>query len=116
MNLTREQYADLIKRHPNLLGRLPHSKREQAQVQYPLGSSSPGSKTSANRMEKYHVVIISLRTRTIDDDNLVAGAKALRDAIAGYLGQDDADISWEYHQEVTKGQEGTIVKISTTHP
>jgi hypothetical protein len=115
MNLTREQYADLIKRHPNLLGRLPNTQRKQAPLPA-LDSPSPRCQTSANRLEKYHVVIISLRSRTIDDDNLVAGAKALRDAIAGYLGQDDADISWEYHQEVTKGQEGTIVKISTTHP
>lgn len=60
------------------------------------------------------VGIISFRGREIDDDNLVAGAKPLRDAIAETLQTDDGDkrIRWEYSQVETRGNEETIVKFS----
>ena len=59
------------------------------------------------------VHLLSLRRRIIDDDNLVAGHKGLRDAIARSLGLDDGDprIRWEYSQGETRGEQGTIVRI-----
>lgn len=62
------------------------------------------------------VRIISCRHHALDGDNLIAGAKSLRDVIAVSLAVDDADprITWEYHQIKTQGPEGTIVSISTT--
>lgn len=113
MNLTREQYEALIRRRPHLagVGQLPNPIGKQTALPA-LDNPTPRGETSAGGGERFHVTLISLRRRLLDDDNLVAGAKAIRDALAKHLGQDDADISWEYHQEVTKGQEGTIVKIS----
>lgn len=49
----------------------------------------------------------------MDDDNIVAGCKELRDAIAAALGRTgDADrdgLIWEYRQE--QGQPGTRVEF-----
>lgn len=59
------------------------------------------------------VSIVVLQRRTMDGDNLQAAIKPLRDAIAASLECDDADkfISWEYSQQLTSGEQGTIVKI-----
>lgn len=60
------------------------------------------------------VSIISCRQRLLDSDNLVAGAKQLRDVIAEILGCDDAEgsgIEWYYHQIASKGEQGVIVRI-----
>jgi len=66
----------------------------------------------------YCVTIVSFRHKELDDDNLIAGAKSLRDAIATSLGVDDRDkrLSWEYHQVITRGAEGTLVNVSTVKP
>lgn len=63
----------------------------------------------------YCVTIVSFRRKPVDDDNLITGAKPLRDAIATSLGIDDADrrFLWEYGQVITRGAEGTLVNIST---
>jgi hypothetical protein len=60
------------------------------------------------------VTIIRLGYKEFDDDNLSAGCKPLRDAIAATLGVDDGDkrIWWRYAQAlITDGRTGTIVKI-----
>lgn len=59
------------------------------------------------------VSLIACRKRVADDDNLVAGCKPLRDAIARSVGIDDGDkrLRWEYGQIVGTGPEGVIVKI-----
>lgn len=61
------------------------------------------------------VTIISCRNAEIDSDNLVFGAKPIRDAVAKSLGVDDRDrrIKWEYRQCIGEGPEGTLVKINT---
>jgi hypothetical protein len=69
------------------------------------------------RKKRPRVIILSLRVRAITDhDNLVGGAKHLRDAIAAEMGLDDADseIEWIYTQAVVpkKRDEGTIVRIT----
>ena len=47
------------------------------------------------------VRITRVGPRRLDDDNLARSAKAVRDAVAGWLGCDDADprVSWVYAQE-----------------
>lgn len=60
--------------------------------------------------------IISLSVqgrRRMDDDNLVASLKPLRDAIARSLGIDDGDsrVVWQYSQTETRGQQGVIVSL-----
>lgn len=60
------------------------------------------------------VTITSYRHRELDEDNLIAGCKPLRDAIASSLALDDADkrLQFEYRQVVTTGTTGTHVVIS----
>jgi hypothetical protein len=60
------------------------------------------------------VTIIRVGYREVDDDSIVPGFKALRDAIAASLGVDDGDkrIRWRYSQaRIDDGRTGTIVKI-----
>lgn len=63
----------------------------------------------------YIITIVSYRHKQLDDDNIITGAKPLRDAIATSLGVDDADprIRWEVRQVITNGQPGTDVIISS---
>lgn len=60
------------------------------------------------------VTILACRNRLIDDDNLAAGFKPLRDAIAETLGIDDSDprVRWEPRQ-IESTKEETIVRIAT---
>jgi predicted Fe-S protein YdhL (DUF1289 family) len=81
-----------------------------------LDSQPPEQKESPRGLgqgRRWHVCIIVLRRRIIDGDNLAGGCKALRDTIARWLGCDDAErfIAWEYGQQRTEGQLGTVVKI-----
>jgi hypothetical protein len=60
------------------------------------------------------VVFVALIKRKLDDDNLIAALKPLRDAICTTIGIDDgSDIyKFYYEQQVTIGQEGVLVHIS----
>lgn len=61
------------------------------------------------------VTLVVHRRRLLPDhDNLVGGCKHLRDAIADWLGLDDADalVRWEYAQVPTQGPEGVAVAIA----
>ncbi len=63
---------------------------------------------------KVRVSIISVRHRLLDSDNVVAGAKQARDVIAEMLGCSDDEqsgIEWEYDQILTRGTEGTLLRI-----
>jgi hypothetical protein len=57
------------------------------------------------------VTIIAFRNRFLDDDNIGAGAKSLRDCVATSLGVDDGDkrIKWEYGFVQSAGREQTLV-------
>ena len=59
------------------------------------------------------VTLIALRRRLLDEDSAIFALKPLRDAIAASLGIDDADarIAWQYGQQITKGEQGVIVRI-----
>ena len=59
------------------------------------------------------VSIIALRRRLLDEDSAIFAAKPLRDAIAASLGLDDEDarIAWQYSQQITRGEQGVIVRI-----
>lgn len=60
------------------------------------------------------VSLVCFRSKLVDFDNLVAGCKPLRDAVAATLGLDDADprLEWEYHQIKTTGPNGVLVKVA----
>lgn len=115
---------EFIKKH------FPNASRAfyEANCRIPLGLESPerkpdpvqalvpGKKVQRSRKRSVVVcveIIAVLRKRT-DDDNIHAGAKALRDCIAASLGVDDGDkrIRWSYGTCQTSGREQTIVRIS----
>lgn len=54
--------------------------------------------------DRYYVLLERVGANRMDDDNLQAGFKTLRDATASYLGLDDADprIVWRYAQRVER--------------
>lgn len=102
------------------LGRLPAAVPEPApgcplEPQPPRRSSRPASVGARGRRPRPTVTLIVHRRRVLPDgDNLIAGCKHLRDAIAAWLGVDDADaqVAWEYAQIATRGIEGVAVSIS----
>lgn len=56
------------------------------------------------------VRLVRIAPRALDDDNNIAGFKALRDGIAKRLGVDDADprVRWEYGQERGRAKEYAV--------
>lgn len=105
-------------RNPHLfgVGRLPHPVAQPAApaLESALPKRQAGARGGRRGDRRPAVTIVSFRRRLISDqDNLVAGAKALRDAIARWLNVDDADrvVRWEYGQVQTAGEEGTVVRI-----
>ena len=85
------------------------------------GGSRPRPRKRARRaapatpLLRVHLVCFRRPGRQLDDDNLRAGAKAMRDAIAAWFGLDDGErwIAWEYSQHETRGREGLGVKLET---
>lgn len=66
---------------------------------------------------KRHVRIVAYRSRMLDDDNVVGGAKHLRDALVGccLLLDDNARwSSWEYVQRLRSHPENPMPKKSCT--
>lgn len=78
-----------------------------------LSPAARADSPQAGRPRRVVVSIISLRRRTLDDDNWIGGCKHLRDAIAASLGVDDGDnrIRWQYLQIKSAGRPATIVII-----
>ena len=107
--------ADCIRLNPHLpaaLGAVGQPKRQPHQR-----SQSQDSKLeSVPGCLGYRVTIISCRRKLVDaHDNLRTGLKPLVDRITSSLGfSDDADpkLVWEYGQIETRGEQGTIVKIT----
>ena len=78
------------------------------------GQPAPAHGLEAQGARRVVVSLVCFRRRLCDDDNLVAGCKHLRDAIAASLGLDDGDakLRWEYSQTRTDGPQGVAVRIS----
>ena len=98
-------------RHP--LARVPNPQPQQT-PRLLAEKQDEGKNNRPPRLARLRVVLTSFRPRILDHDNLVAGAKFLRDAIAKSLGRDDAEsagIQWVYQQTITKGPKGTLAQI-----
>lgn len=63
------------------------------------------------------VTLTRIAPRTLDGDNLQAGCKAARDAVALYLAVDDADprVEWRYGQE-KGGPKEYALRVSINAP
>lgn len=117
MKLTPAEYADLIKRRPQLapLGAVetaqpqPHARAALDRQPAPQARRSKGVAVGP----RIRVTLIAFRRRLQDSDNSIASMKPLRDLIAAWLGLDDADdcIAWEYGQQLTRGGEGVAVRV-----
>ena len=98
------------------VGGLRAAQPEPADARALDGAHAPQQGGAAQVGDRLRVAIVVFRRRLVDDDNLVGGCKYLRDAIAASLRRDDAAIDWEYHQVVTKGKTGTVVRIQQERP
>lgn len=116
--LNKNNVSETVRRlNPGLFGvdGLQNSKPKHTPKRRcaPKNTTKKGGKKS---MGKCMVTITSFRQKPIPDrDNLIGGAKSLRDAIAKSIGLDDADkfIEWKYYQTKVekRSEEGTLVKI-----
>lgn len=98
---------------PSGLGGLEDPKRKQNPLQALAGSVPAQQRGKIQMARRFAVCIVSFRQHFLDSDNLQAGAKPLRDAIAESLGSNDSDkfIQWTYHQIISKPY-GTVVILS----
>ena len=112
--------------HLFALGAVPAAKSEQnprALQAVPAGEEggeggvAPIVPRTGKPRPMARITLIACRRRLIDDDNLTASLKFLRDAVADSLlpgmhaGRADAFFVWEYGQMRTDGKQGVIVKI-----
>ena len=86
----------------------------EGSVEKPKGKPSRNDRVGTNRT-RAQVMLVAVRQKRLDDDNLAGGFKALRDAIAESLGIDDGDerVEWIYRQQIGPKPHGTIVIITT---
>ncbi len=103
------------RRNPQLFGALAGLPNP---ISKPEGGTALVTKTRRTHRRisrvKVRVSIVSVRRRLLDSDNLVAGAKQIRDVIAEKLESSDAEgsgIEWAYHQILSRWEQGTIVKL-----
>lgn len=70
----------------------------------------PGTQLFIARGEGVVVALTRVAPRALDDDNLRAAAKSVRDGVADWLGIDDGDerIEWLYAQERGKPREYAV--------
>lgn len=106
-------YRDQAKAMRQPVGGLENPQPQHREVQT-LDRGPAKQKRGKKGVVQCVVCIVSYRSRLVDSDNLCAGAKPLRDLIAGQLGIDDGDgrIRFEYDQVETRGETGTQVLIT----
>jgi len=82
-------------------------------VQVPALEQNPPHKRRRKARVCVLVEIIRFGRKRFDEDNLIAGGKPLRDAIARSLGTDDDDqrLCWRYDQVIGPGSTGTLIRI-----
>ncbi len=83
-----------------------HVKARRVQVQrQTTWAQLAASERNPDCYQRPRVVLTRVAARLLDDDNLRSALKAVRDAVAGWLGLDDgprSPITWSYRQETTK--------------
>ena len=122
MKLTPDEFKNLPtaiqRRNPDLFMDAVESQKQKPDARTTLVSNPQIPKASRGRMATggpvLRVTIIGCEARRRDSDN--PEYKFLRDAIARDFNLDDEDgtIIWEYGKIETRGEQGTIVKITET--
>lgn len=107
-NVTRDRHWAIRKRKTD---------EQRIAVALCFAAASPPSLRRNRRREQlppfpppYVVTITRIAPRGLDDDNAIAGAKAVRDQLAACLGLDDGDarLTWLYAQRRGKPREYAI--------
>lgn len=105
------EHSILAKKHPGPVAGLLPAEPEPS-VGRELQTAPQAQKGGEDGL-RFRVLIVRCGRRLLDDDNLAASFKHVRDGIALELGIDDGDpaIEWEYGQVRTRGAVGTIIRI-----
>jgi hypothetical protein len=90
----------------------PKPDQGRALVNRPQADQASQRRVADGSAQVLRVSLVSCRSKLCDRDNLIAGMKPLRDAVARFFGLDDAEttIEWEYAQ-IEAREQGTIVKV-----
>lgn len=114
MDLPNEPSESFKRRNPHIYGPCAVDNPERKHRPKPALDAHSQAKHRGKRRLRISIEIIRLGRDVLDSDNLAAGAKPLRDAIARSLGIDDGDerIRWHYGQCTTDGETETIVRVS----
>lgn len=83
------------------------SKMRRARAQRGLTAASMAPPACVRASSTFVVTLARIAPCALDDDNLRAAAKSVRDGVADWLGIDDGDerIEWRYAQERGKPKE-----------
>lgn len=97
--------------HPSRVGGLLPTQPKRDTL--PALDQKPKARRSGKVCVALRVTFVRFSSHLLDDDNLQAAYKGLRDGVAKSFGIDDADkrIRFEYGQCETRGATGTVVKI-----
>lgn len=98
-----------------------HVKARRVQLQRQTTAAQlAASGHDPNRYQRPRVTLTRIGSRLLDDDNLRSALKAVRDAVAGWLGLDDgprSPITWSYRQETTRSPLwGVRIEIEEVSP
>jgi hypothetical protein len=82
--------------------------------QAPRARKGRKARTPRRNSPLWRVSLVAHLRHEMDSDNLIAGLKPMRDAVADMIGVDDADhlVRWEYGQCATGGQEWVAVCVA----
>lgn len=98
------QSAQNLREHHHARGKRVAREREAVTVALWAHAGRTGGPVLLASHGRLLVGFTRLATRLLDDDNLISGCKASRDAVAAWLGVDDRDprITWGYDQRTHK--------------
>lgn len=102
-------YSPLNGSHGQWVGQAHRRKKQRHNASWACGGplAEYRKALAENRLPAIEIRITRIAPRELDDDNMIAGAKSIRDGVADALGVDDRDkrLRWLYTQEKGKPKE-----------